>query len=321
MADAAAQLADISNYCEGDLSDALHRWARWLATEKRLSPNTLRAYLDDTRSFISFYSQHKGRAVSLNLLSDITLTDFRGWLAKRTMAGTAAASRARNISGIKNFMAWLDREGIVHVAAIKLVRSPKLPRLLPKPLGENQAFALLADMAQDAQTDWLVARDLALFMLLYGCGLRIAEALSLTISDWPLEDFLRVTGKGNKMRQVPLLPQVKDAVIRYRAVCPFIEEAKRPLFVGERGGKLNAGMAQKHLRQLRIKLGLPETLTPHALRHSFATHLLQNGANLREIQELLGHASLSTTQRYTDVDMATLMAIYKKAHPRQSDDS
>lgn len=306
----------LSAALEGDLADAYSRWCRWLATEKHLSRHTLTAYQGDVTAFLAFLHTHYEQKISINKLCDVSLADLRSWLARRTMAGAAAASRARHISGVKSFLGWLDREGIAHVAAIKLIRAPKMPHLLPKPVTDNQAFQLLDDMALEAGGDWLVARDRALFMLLYGCGLRIAEALNLNVTDWPLEDFLRVVGKGNKMRQVPLLAPVKAVVTAYRAACPFPETALRPLFVGERGHRLNAGMAQKHLRNLRVKLGLPETLTPHALRHSFATHLLQNGANLREIQELLGHASLSTTQRYTDVDMAALMAVYKKAHPR-----
>ncbi len=303
--------------CAPDLQDVFHRWVNWLTLEKRMSRHTVTAYTNDVLGFFNFLRQHTDAAVSLNSLCDIRLSDARAWLSRLTIDGAAASSRARTLSSLKNFIKWLDREGIAHVPAIAHLRTPKLPHTLPRALGEGQAQVILDEIGEVAPGDWRMARNMALFALLYGAGLRIDEALQLNLSDWPLEDFLRVIGKGNKMRQVPLLPVIKRLITEYRAACPFAETSTRPLFVGERGGRLNAGMAQKHLRQLRVMLDLPETTTPHALRHSFATHLLQNGANLREIQELLGHASLSTTQRYTDVDLKHLMAEYNKAHPSQ----
>ena len=235
-------------------------------------------------------------------------------MSRQAMDGRGNASRARTLSGVKNFLSWMDKQGIAHNPAIKTVRTPKMPRKLPRPLHESQAFNLLAETGNG---DWVTMRDKALFTLLYGCGLRIDEALSLDITHLPRDGFLRVIGKGRKERQVPILPMVVDAINAYRTVCPYEEESTRPLFIGEKNGKrLNQGVAQKAMRDLRRTLALPDTATPHALRHSFATHLLQNGANLREIQELLGHASLSTTQRYTDVNAEEMMAIYRKAHPR-----
>ncbi len=299
--------------CEADFQKILIQWQTWLKVEKNVSKHTFRAYTSDISHFIDFLSQHHGSAISINELSAARLSDFRNWLSRKAMGGASNASRARALSGIKNFLNWMDKQGIAHNAAIGTVRSPKLPRKLPRPLQEVQAFRLLDDMPDD---DWIALRDKALFTLLYGCGLRIDEALSLDITNLPRDRFLRVVGKGNKERQVPVLIQIEEAIDHYRTACPFPEENNRPLFLGKQGKRLNQGVAQKAMRDLRKQLNLPENATPHALRHSFATHLLQNGANLREIQELLGHASLSTTQRYTDINAKELIEIYKKAHPR-----
>lgn len=305
---------DILECCASDLSAALIDWQRWLKVEKNVSKHTLRAYAGDLSQFVSFLAKHKAKALSISDLSGTALSDFRAWMSKLTMNGAAASSRARSLSGVKNFLQWMDKQGIAHNAAIKTVRTPKQPRKLPRPLQETQAFRLLSETEGD---DWVGLRDKALFTLLYGCGLRIDEALSLDLVDLPRDGFIRVVGKGRKERQVPILPKVVTAIDKYREACPFEEESSRPIFVGEKNGRrLNQGVAQKAMRDLRGLLQLPETATPHALRHSFATHLLQNGANLREIQELLGHASLSTTQRYTDINAEEMLAIYRKAHPR-----
>lgn len=297
-----------------DLQDALTRWYDYLRAEKNLSKHTLRAYRTDVIGFIDFLMNHHGQAVSLNDLSDASLRDFRAWMSRRAMDGAGAATRARSLSGVKNFLSWLDKQGVMHNPAIKTVRTPKQPKKLPRPLSDRQAFLILD--AVDDDPSWVSLRDRALFTMLYGCGLRIDEALSLNLADLPRDGFMTVRGKGRKERQVPVLDQVIRVLERYRAACPFAETPTRPLFLGERGKRLHQGVAQKALRDLRGVLGLPETATPHALRHSFATHLLQNGANLREIQELLGHASLSTTQRYTDVNAEELIKIYNAAHPR-----
>ncbi len=300
--------------CEPDLTKALGHWQQWLKVEKNVSKHTLRAYSGDLSQFVTFLSSHKARAINISDVSGTSLNEFRGWMSRQTMDGRANASRARTLSGLKNFLSWMDKQGIAHNSAIKTVRTPKMPRKLPRPLHESQALKVLEDNSGDG---WIGLRDRALVTLLYGCGLRIDEALSLDIVHLPRDGFLRVVGKGRKERQVPVLDMVVDAINIYRAACPYAEEGTRPLFVGEKNGKrLNQGVAQKAMRDQRRALGLPETATPHALRHSFATHLLQNGANLREIQELLGHASLSTTQRYTDVNAQEMLAIYKKAHPR-----
>lgn len=298
--------------CAADLADAVLKWRRWLSTEKNLSKHTVRAYGADIGQFITFLTQHLGQPPTLGDINKVELRDFRSWMSRKAMDGAGAASRARSLSGIKNFLHWLDKNGLVHNAAIGNVRTPKIPRKLPRPLFEKQALELVHLQAEE----WVGQRDRALFTLLYGCGLRIDEALSLDIKDAPRDGYIRVIGKGRKERQVPVLKIVTDSISAYRAMCPFAETPERPLFMGERGKRLRQQIAQKALRELRMVMGLPETATPHALRHSFATHLLQNGANLREIQELLGHASLSTTQRYTDINAEEMMKVYRAAHPR-----
>ncbi|MGB4056880.1 MAG: tyrosine recombinase XerC [Alphaproteobacteria bacterium] len=302
--------------CAPDLADKLTAWHDYLRSEKNVSRHTFRAYNADVMHFLNFLNGHFGKPPSLNDLSETGIRDFRAWLSRKAMDGTSNASRARSLSGMKNFLSWLDKQGIMHNAALKGIRSPKLPHKIPRPLHEIQARKVLnsaEDMAKD--DGWTGKRDRALFTLLYGCGLRIDEALSLNIGDWLQSDSLRVTGKGRKEREVPVLPLIHEAIKNYRAACPFPEAPERPLFLGEKGQRLNQNIAQKAMRTMRGALGLPETATPHALRHSFATHLLQNGANLREIQELLGHASLSTTQRYTEINAEELIKIHKAAHP------
>lgn len=298
--------------CAADLADAIAKWRRWLVSEKNMSKHTVRAYGADVGHFILFLSQHHGKPPSLNDIGDTSLGDFRSWMSRKAMDGATASSRARSLSGVKNLLHWLDREGIVHNPAIGNVRTPKKPHKLPRPLYEKQALELVNIQSGD----WVGLRDRALFTLLYGCGLRIDEALSLDIRDLPRDGYIRVIGKGRKERMVPVLRIVETAIGEYRAACPFAETPDRPLFMGERGKRLRQQIAQKSLRILRVSMGLPETATPHALRHSFATHLLQNGANLREIQELLGHASLSTTQRYADINAEEMMKVYRAAHPR-----
>lgn len=299
--------------CEADFADVLCKWQTYLRVEKNMSKHTFRAYTSDLTHFIDFLSRHHGQAISIATLSDSKISDFRSWLSQKALGGAGNASRARSLSGVKNFLTWMDKQGIAHNAAIGGIRAPKQPRKIARPLEQVQAFRLLNQMPDD---DWLNLRDKALFTLLYGAGLRIDEALSLDIYHLPREGYLRVRGKGNKERQVPVLKEVQSALDIYLNACPFPAQPARPVFLGIRGGRLNQGVAQKAMRDLRRALNLPETATPHALRHSFATHLLQNGANLREIQELLGHASLSTTQRYTDVNAEELMRIYKASHPR-----
>ena len=303
--------------CTADLRDKLERWQEYLRSEKQVSPHTLRAYTSDISHFITFLFNHLGTTPSLNDLSEVSIRDFRSWMSRKAMDGTSNASRARSLSGIKSLLTWLDKQGIMHNAAINTVRSPKLPHKLPRPLHEDQAIEVIENADLLEAKDWIGKRNSALFMLLYGCGLRIGEALSLNLGDMPHDGFLRVMGKGSKERQVPVIQLVENTLRKYLGECPYPnDEPKRALFLGSRGKRLNQGVAQRAMRQVRGSLGLPENATPHALRHSFATHLLQNGANLREIQELLGHASLSTTQRYTEINAEEMMRIYRAAHPR-----
>lgn len=300
-------------YCEADLQKILLDWQRWLQVEKNVSKHTLRAYTHDITNFIRFLAHHHADALSINIVSGANISDFRSWLSRQAVGGAGNATRARALSGLKNFLNWMDRQGIAHNSAIGTLRAPKIGRKLPKALVEAQTSRLLDDMPANT---WIEKRNRALFTVLYGCGLRIDEALQLDVKNLPRNGFIQVTGKGNKERLVPFLEKIDHNLNDYREACPFPEELSRPLFVNTEGARLSQGVAQKAMRDLRKQLNLPETATPHALRHSFATHLLQNGANLREIQELLGHASLSTTQIYTDVNFDDLKKVYEKAHPR-----
>lgn len=302
--------------CAADLSDRLRQWQDFLQFEKQMSQHTLRAYSADVAHFIEFLNNHLGKSPGLNDLSNVGIRDFRAWLSRKASEGSCNASRARSLSGIKSLLNWLDKNGIMHNASIATLRTPKLPRKLPRPLLETQAMDVLENAGLLAREDWIGARDSALFTLLYGCGLRIDEALQLNVGDMPRDGFLRVMGKGGKERQVPVINLVEQSLRHYTKIIPWGIEKNTPLFRGARGGRLNQGVAQKAMRELRKTLGLPGNATPHALRHSFATHLLQNGANLREIQELLGHASLSSTQIYTEINAEEMLKIYKAAHPR-----
>lgn len=300
-------------HCAADLKSVLKKWQTYLQTEKAYSPHTLRAYDADLSCFIQFMAGYKEETLSLSHMAGFNIRDFRAFLSHRAMKESSATSRARTLSCIKSFYRWLDRQGILHNPVIQTVTAPKTPKKIPRALHEKQALRITKKQEGES---WIETRNRALFTLLYGCGLRIDEALSLNINAFPDDNFLRVKGKGGKERQVPILDIIKEALKDYRDACPFPEDPTRALFLGTRGKRLNQGVAQKAMRNLRRELGLPETATPHALRHSFASHLLQNGANLREIQEMLGHASLSTTQRYTDYDTKHLLEIYKKSHPR-----
>ena len=298
------------------LAQAIDEWRAWLAHERRASPHTLAAYGRDLAAFLDFVTQHAGGTPTLATLATLEPADFRSWLARRATDRLAKSSTARALSVLRSFFRFLDRTGRVKTASLTGVRTPKVPRLMPRPLAAEDALSLV-DAAADAEiAPWLAKRDTALFLLLYGAGLRIGEALGLDQRVMPSGASLTVTGKGNKQRVVPILPVIADAIADYRAACPFEPAPEGPLFVGARGKRLNPGVVQRRMRDLRATLGLPETATPHALRHSFATHLLAGGGDLRTIQELLGHASLSTTQRYTGVDAARLIKVYDAAHPR-----
>ena len=299
-----------------DLADAIARWQSWLADERRASAHTLAAYGLDLADFLDFIAEHRGAQPSLAELGALSAADFRAWLARRAAEPLMRSSTARALSALRGFFRFLDRRGLARNAALAAVKTPKLPKSVPKPLSAEDAGAAL-DAVEAARAPWIGKRDAAILTLLYGCGLRLSEALGLTRRDAPLEPgALAVTGKGNKTRQVPVLPQVADAVADYVAACPWRLAPDEPLFRGARGGPLHPRLVQQRMQQLRAALGLPETATPHALRHSFATHLLAGGGDLRAIQELLGHASLTTTQRYTAIDAERLIAVYDQAHPR-----
>jgi len=299
-----------------DLRAAIAEWQTWLGAERRAAAHTLEAYTSDLEGFLTFLSAYKGARIALGLLGDLKLTDFRAWLADQAGKSIGAASRARELAGVRSFFRWLDRTGRMHNAAIDLLHAPKTPKRLPRPVSETSTQDILEGARDSANQDWIGLRDEALFTLLYGAGLRISEALGLKWRDLRQGDRITVTGKGSKQRQVPLLPLVKATLEKYRVAGPFAGEPNAFIFVGARGQGLNPGVAQRQLRNLRRLLGLPDSVTPHALRHSFATHLLADGVDLRSLQELLGHSSLSTTQLYTRIESSQLAATYRAAHPR-----
>lgn len=301
---------------ESDTIEAIEDWQRWILDERQSSAHTLAAYSRDLAAFLEFLTNHIGKPPGLNDLNALTMADFRSFLAHRINYGIGHSSVARGMSTLRNFFRFLDRTGRVSNATIKAVRSPKPKPPIPKPISVEDAFDVIRTASKLSGTPWISKRDVAIFTLLYGCGLRIDEALSLNRADTPDSDAMTVTGKGNKQRVVPVLPIIRDAIEVYIDACPFSEEPDNPLFVGARGGRLNAGVVQRQMRKIRAQLGLPDTATPHALRHSFATHLLSAGGDLRTIQELLGHSSLSTTQRYTSVDAERLVKVYEQSHPR-----
>lgn len=294
----------------------LDNWSLFLASEKRASRHTIAAYLRDLGAFSAFLRESLGLAFDGPTLAALAAADFRAFLASLRAGGLSPRSLARTLSALRSFYRWLDRSMGLKNDAVMALRGPKPARRLPRPLSEQGARDVLETIGASEDRDWTRARDLAVLTLLYGCGLRISEALGLDRGDWPDAGALRVTGKRNKQRLVPLLPAVREAVAGYIALCPHPLPDNGPLFRGARGGRLGARAIQQAMADLRPRLGLPDSATPHALRHSFATHILQNGGDLRAIQELLGHASLSTTQLYADVDAASLLEIYRKAHPR-----
>ena len=298
--------------------EALAAWLEHLANERRASPRTLEAYGFAGRRYLAFLGQHRGEAISLKALGAITAGEVRAWLAHLRQGDHPLSPRSLSqaLSAIRGFHRFLDRRLDTPTAAIALVRGPKVRPGAPRPVSEDQARGLLAEPGLDPDREaWESARDEAVLTLLYGCGLRISEALSLKRSEAPFPETLRITGKGSKTRIVPVLPAVREATEAYLAEVPFGLAPDEPLFRAKRGGPLSPRHVQATVQALRGRLGLPPSATPHALRHSFATHLLGAGADLRSIQELLGHASLSTTQRYTQVDAAALLSAYSKAHP------
>ncbi|PWE18230.1 recombinase XerC [Marinicauda salina] len=287
-----------------------------LSGERRLSPRTVEAYGRDLSGLAEFLTGHLGARPRLADLAGLESADWRAWLADRRRDGVGARTLQRGLSAVRSFFAYARRRWGVENAALGLVEAPKAPRRAPRPVSEPAAKALLADVLEADGPEWTRARDAAVLSLLYGCGLRISEALALTGADHPLPETLRIAGKGGKTRIAPVLPAVRDAVERYAAACPFDLARDEPLFRGARGGALGPRAVQKTMEHLRSRLGLAPSATPHALRHAFATHLLAHGGDLRTIQELLGHASLSTTQLYADVEASRLMTIHAATHPR-----
>ncbi|NVJ98557.1 MAG: tyrosine recombinase XerC [Alphaproteobacteria bacterium] len=300
-----------------DAANVINRWRQYLTSEKRVSPHTLSAYSQDFGDFISFLVGYRGDTIGMRTIEALEVRDFRAFLAAKRADGASARSTARALSSVRNFYRFLSRTMNIENDAIKAVQGPKLPHRVPRPLTEEGARTVMETIGDFADEEWIAARDAAVISLLYGCGLRIAEALSLNGADIPAGDTMRVLGKRSKERIVPVLPAVKSAIDTYKRLCPHAITAEGPLFVGKRGKRLNARTIQGAMQKVRISLGLPESATPHALRHSFATHLLSRGGDLRTIQELLGHADLKATQVYTEVDSARLKDVYDKAFRRR----
>lgn len=298
---------------------ALSAWLEHLAHERRLSPRTLEAYGHIGRLYVAFLERHRGEAICLSDLGSVTAAEVRAHLAERRSGDRPLNARSLNqtLAGIRSLHDFLDRRCATPAPQVALVKGPRARPPLPRPVSEDQARGLMAEPQTDADlAPWEALRDRAVLTLLYGCGLRISEGLSLTRADAPLPEALRITGKGGKTRLVPVLPAVRQAVDAYVAALPFTPAPDEALFRARRGGPLSPRHVQATVQRLRGRLGLPASATPHALRHSFATHLLGAGADLRSIQELLGHASLSTTQKYTAVNADHLMTAYSQAHPR-----
>lgn len=295
--------------------DLAERWGSYLQHDRRRSPHTVRAYVATAHRFVDFLGRHRGEQIGRFALLALAASDLRAFLAERRASGLGASSAARELSAVRAFLNYAAEQQS-ETAQLPRTRAPKRPRTLPRPASPEDAMGLAHDAAGAASTEWIGARDLAILLLLYGAGLRVAEALSLTARVLPVGPSMRVIGKRSKSRVVPVVPAVAQAIEDYARICPFQLTGETPLFVGARGGPLNGDLVRRAVRAARQRLGLPDSLTPHALRHSFATHLLARGADLRALQELLGHASLSSTQIYTAVDAARLLDVYRHAHPR-----
>ena len=308
-------MADHSAQLEHPARALAARWSSHLHHDRRRSPHTVRAYAATAHRLIDFLGHYRGTLIDEVGLTNVVAADLRAFLADRRSGGLGAASSARELSGVRAFLKYAaEQQGVP--AQLPRTRAPKRPRTLPRPAAPDDALGLAENAADAASAPWIGARDLAILLLLYGAGLRVAEALSLTANLLPIGSTLRVTGKRSKTRVVPIIPAVREAIDDYVQQCPYALRGEVPLFVGARGGPLNPDLVRRSVAAARRRLGLPDTLTPHALRHSFATHLLARGADLRALQELLGHASLSSTQIYTEVDAARLLDVYRHAHPR-----
>ena len=294
----------------------LEDWLAQLGSVRGMSPRTLVAYRRDVSGYLGFLAWHWGGPAGAAALGRVATADLRAWMAQERGRGLSARSLARALSAVKGFHAWLAESRGLVAPAVTATRGLRIKTRLPRPVAPDAARALIAAVELQSTAPWIGARDLAVVTLLYGCGLRISEALGLRQADAPLGEVLRIRGKGGRERLVPVLPVAARAVEAYRAILPFAPEPAAPLFLGARGGALNPRAVQQAMARARMQLGLPATATPHALRHSFATHLLEAGGDLRTIQELLGHATLASTQVYTGVDQARLMQAYAAAHPK-----
>lgn len=298
-----------------EVCDLIARWQIWLRDIRSYSAHTLDAYSRDLSLFFNFLSDYINHIPQINDLEDADIRTFRAYLSQRNHKHLEKSSISRELSSLKSFFNWLIRNKIIKNTAISIISSPKQNQILPKALDVDDTFNVL-DIAQDfAKSEWQGLRDVAILTILYGCGLRISEALSLNFGDIDHNNFLKIKGKGNKERLVPVLPVIREKINAYLEACPYHIKQGDALFLGARGERISPRIVQRTLEKIRGYLGLSDNLTPHALRHSFATHLLANGTDLRTLQELLGHASLSTTQRYTDVQIETLKKEYHKAHP------
>lgn len=296
------------------MKEQLEKWQEYLTHEKNFSSHTVESYVTDVKYFLIFCSTHLNQVIDIDLLNILTLSDFRAWLSYRKRENFALSSSARAIAALKNFFKYLLKFHQFTNKSIFSLRSPKLAASIPKALNQNQTFTALENTENLAKEHWLSLRDKALLYLLYGCGLRISEALSLKKKDLA-KDFLVVKGKGSKERIVPIIPLLVDLIDNYFSFCPFEVKDNDFIFIGKQGKPLNPAVFQRQIRHLRNLYNLPETTTPHSFRHSFATHLLTNGSDLKSIQELLGHESLVTTQKYTKTDARHLLEVYKKSHP------
>ncbi len=295
-----------------ELQKLVKRWIEWLSVQRNYSSHTIQSYQSDLEIFFKYLAKEK---VSIGELKKLDIRSFRNFFSLRAKRGISRTTIAREESAVRNFFKWLDENGIVCNTSIFQISTPKLPKVLPRALDVNTTFDVIEQASRDCSEPWIGARDSAIVMLLYGCGLRISEALSLNVEDITQSEFIKIRGKGNKERYVPILPIVIDKIEAYKKCCPYHLYPGQALFLGAKGERVSPRIIQRKLQKIRLKLNLPDNVTPHALRHSFATHLLAQGSDLRSIQELLGHASLSSTQRYTDVDLEKIQKEYKKAFP------
>ena len=311
-------LNKVQQIVQKDLGEAINNWYVHLETERRLSDHTVNAYIQDIEQFLEFLTNHIGNHPNLKDITELKITDFRAFMAKRREIGLQSRSLSRSLSGIKSLFNYLEEHNLSSNSSISSLKSPKIPKSYPRPLTIDSAKTMTSFESSLDEEPWVAARNSAILTLLYGCGVRIGEALSLTCSEAPSSNSnsIKILGKGGKERLVPILPVVIEAIELYLQLCPFSLNSRDKLFRGVKGGPLSPRIVQLAMKKLRSALGLPDSATPHALRHSFATHLLSNGGDLRSIQELLGHASLSSTQIYTDFDMQQALKSYKSAHPR-----